>query len=319
MIDVVQLVRENRDNYEWAEVKSVHNGYTLYIQVFRDAMKFNGIPALTWDFKQIVGDDRLFDGIRLPASAEQLQQIADLLNCMLMTPKVIDMIWLQAKLKFDCVVNINGKIVANSHIHHVHQKIEEQIQLQGGDDGTKLVSCVGKYWCLINDLVSAGKIHGLYKACNYGWCAKHASGGGVTSGVQCWQRPGYRHSLKHWDPSQTIRLMHRSGRLVHPDGTEERIDLHLIAGNSALAPLLHHQGKLKYLRQKGVLQLDSIVSEPSISQPELIPIVIPVIPDVVVPIIISEPKSENPESGKETKSKNLLETIMAFLTSFFKR
>ena len=309
MIDVVELVRQNRDIFEWTEVKSVHNGYTLYIQVFRDAMKFDGIPALTWNFKPVIGDNRLFHGVRLPASAEQLQQIADLLNCMLMTPKVIDMIWLQADLKFDCVVNINGKIVANSHIHDVHQKIEEQIQLQGGDDGTKLVSCVGKYWCLINGLVSAGKIHGLDKACNYGWCAKHASGPGVTAGVQCWQRPGFGHSLKHWDPSQTIRLMHRSGRLIHPGGKEETIDLHDIAAIPALAYLIHHEGELKYLRQKGVNKLDPIVSEPPIKPTE------PVEPD---PIPEPQPQPE-PEPTPPPKSKSIIETIMEFLKSIFTR
>lgn len=305
MIDVVQLVRENRDNFEWAEVKSVHNGYTLYIQVFRDAMKFDGIPALTWDLKPIIGDNRLFPGVRLPATAQQLQEIADLLNCMLMTPKVIDMIWLQADIKFDCVINVNGKIVAISHIHDVHQKIEEYIQLLG-DDGTKLVSCVGKYWCLINDLEHKVKIHALDVACNYGWCAKRASGPGITAGVQCWQRPGFRHSLKHWDPSQTIRLMHRSGRLIHPDGKEQKIDLHDIASNPSLAFLLHHQGVLTYLRQKGVTKLDPIVSEPVPNKPEPEPDPEP------------DPKSE-PIDVSKPKSKNLIETILAFIASLFGR
>ena len=310
MIDVVQLVRESSDNFEWAEVKSVHNGYTLYIQVFRDAMKFDGIPALTWDLKQIVGDNRLFHGVRLPATAHQLQEIADLLNCMLMTPKVIDMIWLQAGLKFDAVINVNGKIVAISHIHDVHQKIETQIQKLGGDNGTKLVSCVGKYWCLMNELRSRPKVDRDEVACNYGWCAKHASGSGIMPGVQCWQRPGFRHNKLHWDPSQTIRLMHRTARLIHPDGTEEEVDLHDIADNPALAFLIHHQGPLKYLRQKGVTKLDPIVSEPTPTP----------IPDPE-PIPDSEPIPEDPEPIPDTipdpkpEPKGAWQVILAFLMS----
>jgi hypothetical protein len=309
MIDVVQLVRESRDNFEWAEVKSVHNGYTLYIQVFRDAMKFDGIPALTWDFKEVIGDNRLFHGVRLPASAHQLQEIADLLNCMLLTPKIIDMIWLQAELKFDCIVNVNGNIVAISHIHDVHQAIEKKTQ-QLGDDGTKLVSCVGKYWCLINDLQGRPKLHGDEVACNYGWCAKSASGPGITPGVQCWQRPGFRHNKLHWDPSQTIRLMHRSARLVHPDGTEEKVDLHDIAANPALAYLIHHQGPLTYLRQKGVNKLDPIVSEP-IPTPDPIPNPIPE-PE---PEPIPDPAPELDPIPEPSKPKGAWQVILAFLMS----
>jgi len=210
VIDVVQLVREGKAKYEWAEIKSTHNGNTLFIKVFRDAMKFNEVPALTWDFKHISGDNRIFNGVRLPATAHQLQEIADLLDCMLLTPKVIDMIWLQAGLKFDAIVNIHGKIVATSNICDVHEAIEHKI---GTDDGTKLVSCVGKYWCLINELNNYGPIAGDECACNYGWFARAASGPGITPGTQCWQRPGFRHNKRHYDPSQTIRLMARLASL----------------------------------------------------------------------------------------------------------
>ena len=124
----------------------------------------------------------------------------------------------------------------------------------------------------------------------------------MTPGVQCWQRPGFRHNKSHWDPSQTIRLMHRSARLIHPDGTEEKIDLHDIAGNPALAYLLHHQGPLTYLRQKGVTQLNSILV-PAM-KPKPVPITIP------FPIPVPEP---GPIS--ESKPRGPLQAILAFLMS----
>lgn len=249
-MDVVKLVEEGNCRFEYSTVTSKKDGYELDIQVFRDAMKFDGVPSMNYR-RNPISSTPIRDGVRLPATAYELQEIADMLNCMLLTPKVIDMIWLQAELKFDCVVNINGQIVATSNIEWVHDKIEEKIAELGGDDGTKLVSCVGKFWCLMNKLAHSGMLHGAWTCCNYGWCAKSASGPGITPGVQCWQRPGFRHGGNHLDPSQTIRLMHRIATLHKPDGTSIKVDLHDIATHPKLSYLLHHEGPLKYLRQKG--------------------------------------------------------------------
>lgn len=269
-IDVVELVRDGRGQFEWAQLSSEHNGYKLFPSVMRDAMKFDGMPAMTWKREPIAGDDRTFDGVRVPATAHELQRIADLLGAMLMTPKVIDMVWLQARLQFDAIVNIRGKIVANSHTHDVHQAIEAAIEAAGGDDGVKLVSCVGKYWCLIEALLHKGKVQGDWAACNYGWFAKVASGPGLTPGTKCWQRPGFQHNKRHWDPSQTIRLMYRRALLVHPGGTEEDVDLFDVLGNPDLAPLLTHDGKpLSYLRQKGVPEEDPLPTHGIVTLPEV--------------------------------------------------
>lgn len=295
MMDVVSAVKNGFGIFDWYEVVSEYNGNKLYIKVFRDAMKFNGVPALTWNFKRITGDVRTFDGVRLPASAHQLQEIADLLGCMLMTPKVIDLIWLQAGTKFDAVINVNGKIVAITNIHDLHTKVESEV---GTDDGVSLISCVGKYWCLTNEL-SWKPSHGNdTAACNYGWFARHASGPCLSPGTQCWQRPGFGHGKSHFDPSQVIRLMHRKARLISSDGTEQEVDLHDIAADSALAPLLHHQGILTYLRQKGVVKLPPLPTE----APEPVPDPEP------TPEPIPEIKSE-PEPEPTPKNKGWLKVI----------
>lgn len=277
-MNVVQLVRDGKGRFEWTEVCSEHDGNKLFISVMRDSMKFDGMPAMTWDFRPTyvvkdgkrVEDDRLFDGVRMPATAYELQQIADLTNGMLMTPLVIGLIWLQAGLKFDSVVNVKGKIVAVSDIHAVHEAIEAVIAKLGGDDGTQLVSCVGKYWCLIQQLANYGFVHGAQACCNYGWFAKSASGPGLTAGTQCWQRPGFRHNIQHWDPSQTIRLMYKWGRLVRADGTEEHVFLPDLAKNTDRCPLITHDGKpLSYLRQKGVPELEPLAEPGVITLPEV--------------------------------------------------
>jgi hypothetical protein len=265
-VDVVQLVKDGKCKYEWYEVVSTHNNHQLHIKVLRDALKFDDVPPMTWDLKPIAGDHRRFNGVRLPATAHQLQEIADLLGGMLLTPKIIDLIWLQATLKFDAVININGHIVATSNIHDVHNAIEKKI---GTNHGTDLISCVGKYWCVINELATYGQLHGDWVSCNYGWFAQHASGPGITPGTSCWQRPGFRHNKQHWDPSQTIRLMHRKAWLFYPDGSKDSVDLHDIAVDAQLAPLLHHQGILKCLRQPGVDEL------PALPEPDYVTIIKP--------------------------------------------
>lgn len=261
MIDVVQMVRDGLGRYEWAEVISTYGDLKLRISVFRDAMKFDNMPAMTWKREPIPGDTRVFNGVRVPATAGELQQIAYLLGCMLMTPKVIDLLWLQAQLKFDSIVNSGSPsytIVATMNINDVHDRIEAAITKAGGDDGTKLIDSVGKYWCLINELKGHPQVQGDYCACNYGWPAKVASGPGITPGVQVYQRPGFAHNKLHWDPSQTIRLMHPFAVLIRADGTEEQVDLRTLASDPSLAPLITHQSTLTYLVQEGIEPLDEL-------------------------------------------------------------
>ena len=62
--------------------------------------------------------------------------------------------------------------------------------------------------------------------------------------------------------------MHRMAKLIHPDGTMEDIDLHGIATDPTLAPLMHHQGVLTYLRQDGVPKLIPINPPEENEKPE---------------------------------------------------
>lgn len=259
-IDVVQLVRNGKAHYEWHWIISQVGNVWLRIAVLRDAMKFNGIPSLDWYRRpknQASTYAKLYDGVRLPASAEELQQIADILGGMLLTPRVVDLIWLQAGLRFNANVN-SGKpsytIAAEMDVTTLHKLIETDIAAAGGDDGSKLISCVGKYWVLINQLIGHPPVQGDVASCNYGWASTGASGPGLTPGVKVWQRPGYRHNKRHLDPSQTIRLMHRRCELSLDEGhTWESASMLDIAANPNLAPLIAWDKKvLSYLRQDGV-------------------------------------------------------------------
>lgn len=274
-MNVIEEVAEGRAKVKWATVRSTYKNKTLVIWVMQDAMKFDGIPALTWNFRSVSKSDpwytdKTFDGVRLPATALQLQTIADLTGSMMLTPKVIDLIWMQAGLRFDPVINtprsptdaVNRTIVAETHIHVVHQEIEKKIAKLGGDTG-QLISCTGKYWCVCNYLASVGLAYGDSNACNYGWTSSTGRYKGVSAGVKVWQDPGFRHNHNHFDPSQTIQLMYCKAVLIYEDGREEQVDLHDIA-SSEYAGLIHHNtGKLIYLRQRGVPVPGSDVAMPS--------------------------------------------------------
>lgn len=260
-MDVIKLVKEGKGIFEWHEVVSEHQGYKLYIKVFRDAMKFDGMPSLTWH-REAADTSQLYDGVRLPSSAYEAQQIADLLSAMLLTPKVIDLIWLRADLKFDCITKVNGSIVANTSVTDYHKKLEEAIAKRSEDSEGKLIACVGKYWCLSRRLESPGGL--LYHedtACNYGWFAEKAPSKSVTGLAKIWQTEGCRHDKTHLDPSQLIRLMHRKARLISPDGSEKEVDLHDIAIDPKLCWLINHNGFLHYLRQAHVPVLEPLKKE----------------------------------------------------------
>lgn len=260
MIDVVQLVKSGRGKFEWGWVLSEHDGHKLAIAVFRDGMKFDNMPAMNWRRNPILGE-KTFDGVRLPASANELQQIADYLGCLLLTPKVVDLIWKEAGeagTQFESEVNIKGKIVAMNNVNDVHEAIEAAVVKAGGDKGGVIAS-VGKYWVLSNKLI--GGKYGKSQAVNYGWPTKgKGNGKGVTGIVNVWQTIGSAHNDQHLDPSQVIRLMCPLARILRRGmDVWEDIDLYYVLSNPALAPLVSHEGVLKALRQPGVPEPEGTV------------------------------------------------------------
>lgn len=229
-------MKEDRAEVEWTTIESTHSEYRLYIAVMRDALKV--------------------EGVRYPATAIDMQHIADELNCMLPTPKVLDLIWLEAGksgVQFDPVINYRYPnkgtvIVALMPAEDVSRLVDEKIAEKGDNGG--IIASVGKYWVLTNKLMG-GKF-GKAQACNYGWHSSKAPYAAVTRGLKVWQSIGSMHNNLHIDPSQVVRLMARDAFLYHPNGKMEPIDLYTVASDPELAPLISHEGALRVLRQPGV-------------------------------------------------------------------
>lgn len=276
--ELLAAIRGGRAHAEWAELTVGHNGHSLRLSVFRDAMKFDGVPALFWSRKPIPKNhprytDEIRDGVRLPVTAVEMQMVADLCHCMLPTPKVVDLLWEAAGAsgtQFDSVVNINGQIVARSDIFSVHDEVEEALAEAGGDKGG-VIDSVGKYWVVCKAL-ALGK-YGKHQAVNYGWPTRgRGNGPGVTRKVNVWQTIGSRHDDRHIDPSQTIRLMYRLARLKRAGASDwEDIDLYDILKDSELAPLISHEGPLSLVRQAAVEEPQAVRNpDGSYTMPEIV-------------------------------------------------
>jgi hypothetical protein len=218
----------------------------------RDALKFDDVPDMTWDRK--VQSDAVLDNVRLGVTAVEMQKVADLLHCMLPTPKILDLVWGLAGVsgtQFEAVIRTASGIVANSDIHATHLAVEAALAKAGGDVGG-FVEAVGKYWVLSNSLV--GGRFGAAQAINYGWFTRStARSPSVTGKARVWQSIGTRHTDDHYDPSQVIRLMRRDARLRRAGSNAwEDVDLADIARSKELAPLISHEGALKIVRMPRV-------------------------------------------------------------------
>lgn len=260
-MDLVRAVKEGRAKVEWADLVSEHNGHRLTMRIFRDALKV--------------------DGIRWPASARVMQQIADMTATMLPTPKILDLVWLEAGrsgIQFDCVINhkLPGRgqptIVADLTPEIVSPLVDEKIENALGNPAG-LIASVGKYWVLSNRLANPSTLtFGVQTACNYGWHHSKGLYQAVTPGLKVWQSQGTRHNDLHCDPSQVVRLVSRTAILRRAGSTvDETVDLHFIARDPELSKLINHDGPLKHVRQMSVAEPKAVKNpDGSYTLPEVI-------------------------------------------------
>lgn len=272
-MDLVQLVRDGSAYFEYAPLRITEGDLTLVLNVFRQPLQVDGAPAMSWNRVPIVGDSRTFDGLRPPATPNELQEIADLINCMLVTPKVLDLMWDESGktgVRFDSIVNSGPPrytIVADMNVHDVHLMLEKAIEEAGGDNGGIIMS-LGKYWVLCNALLTGmysrmkvGDVYVNRQAINYSWYSSGAPRRSVTGNAKVWQSLGGAHPDNHIDPSQLVLLMYRWAALIR-DGSVEEVDLYELAKDPKLCHLISHEGPLKITRMPNVPP----PAEPSVSQ-----------------------------------------------------
>jgi hypothetical protein len=199
---------------------------------------------------EVFADAAKIDGVRFMVTAIETQELADALGLMMTTPKIEDLIAIDAQVTIAPITQIKGNITALAKQEDYSAAVDKA--LEGKDTDGKLISTVGKSWVLSNRLVPGGK-YGLHTACNYGWVYPTARYNAVTRGLKCWQQPGYAHNDVHKDASQVLRLVNPKCTIRRGNkDTWDMITLQEVLQDVDLAPMVSHEGVLKVLRQPSV-------------------------------------------------------------------
>jgi hypothetical protein len=232
---ILKAVQDGRASIRFETITSTYNGHTAEFQVFDDALKI--------------------DGLRVNVSAATEQRIADHMACLLMTARIADLRFAQAKtiLKPHSRWDQSGgfQMSTTEWMGWHSDKIQADLDKLGGEHG--IVATVGKHWILDEKLSTP---HIPNQACNYGW---HYTGqlSGVPAdlpvsykdmpGVRMIQSRGYHHDSAHSDYSQICVLVARDCKV---DGKMR--DLVAVLQDDEMAFLASHTGKMSLWRQPDV-------------------------------------------------------------------
>ena len=223
---ILEHMRSGDYEVDWGIVTSDCNGHHGEFKIFADALKIGGV--------------------RINVSASLEQAIADILGCLLMTPKISDLCWQQKSVK---LVPSPQQITSSTKAMQDHSaRVDAQITKLGIIPVPgQIIRTVGKDWVISNKL--AGK--GSSKAENYGWHFEGSQFGGqkwepAVLGGRLIQGEGWAHDPSHVDYSQICCLVHRQCTV---DGQQK--DLLDIYTDPDLCCLVSHEGPLKITRQPG--------------------------------------------------------------------
>lgn len=304
---IIECVKNGRAQYDFVKLTSEHNGHKAEFLVFEDALKI--------------------DGIRVNVTATTQQQIADLLDCILPTAKIYDLMWSTCENRLNpyprSITSSTDAMIAHSKDIDVGLS---KIKLQQGCKST-----VGKTWVIDNSLLSKPG-----KACNYGW---HFDTGTTYKGINgnvnasllknpktgmYWyviQPLSWMHDPFHSDYSQVVILVSKK---CWVDGKE--MSIIDVLQNSELAWLANHSGILNVLRQPNVPELDPIVIKESDPEPEPVPETVPEPKPILPEVMLGCPETiynidikEKIENKPDIKPKgvDILTLLISILKSIF--
>lgn len=194
----------------------------------------------------VCGDAIKVEGVRVNVSADMQQQIADMLDCMLLTPKLADLMFDQADVKLEPL----PRQITSSTQAMIEQSEKIDNLLKGKDAKGKIIATVGKHWCIGNKLKNSSK------AMNYGWHFKSKTGSfkGIKgyacdskiSEVYVIQPSVLAHDKNHTDYSQICVLV-KQDCLVDC----KKMNLKDVLSDPEFADLASHEGVVSILRQPG--------------------------------------------------------------------
>lgn len=174
---------------------------------------------------------------RFQVNAKLAQNCADALDASLITTKISDLAYQQAKIKLSATLLSAGPdMVTTSKSKKWNALLEQKRNNQEG-----LIRDCGKTWILSNKLGLRANI-----AINYGFYDSRAPYLNKF-GIRMWQTLGTRHNDTHTDYSQTLVLM---SKCCQVDGQEMTVTE--VMQDPVLSGLISDEGVLKFTRQPGV-------------------------------------------------------------------
>lgn len=211
---VLDLVRDGQHcPLEWAEVRAEGGGRSVVLYVATDALRL--------------------EGVRVAVTHPTAQRIADVLDCVLPTSRIVDLVHTQAVLVVPPAPQTPDARMADTSRVVMHSRAVDARIAAAGGPARGIVSSVGKDWVITNRLVDRPD-----RAANYGW---HTPAGRPIQSV------GLAHSIGHTDYSQVMRPVQRRCLV---DGAPA--DLRDVLRSPELAHLVSAEGPLRIVRHPAV-------------------------------------------------------------------
>lgn len=269
---ILNAVRDGEAGFEFAPLAYMIDGQLVELEIMAICLSVGGV----------------FWG----GSAVLHQQIADLLDCSLLTAMVADLLW--ANRAWTCTPHTmtpDAQMASTPRMIEYTGLVTSELNALGYQS-PGIVQTTGKHWILHPGISSA-------KACNYGWHFKgstsvaYAAQTSLTGpGIRVWQPAGLAHNPQHEDYSQTCTLVRQAMKI---GGKSYRFQD--VVQDPALCKFVSSVGVL-VPRQPGVPELDPLPSKiSSVPPPEPTPEVPPTIPPEAVPTEPNESETEVPEQA----------------------
>jgi hypothetical protein len=257
---VKELPEENTSDREQKIINIIGTGHYLQPRIVNIESKWKEHVAIVSVMSDALMVGEPNDFLRINATMDGEQRIADMLLMSMLTPKIADLIYASAKVKLEPNTQTpDSKMAYTSRMAKHSAAVTEAIvrstnaSIQEIADGSiGLVADVGKDWVLSNKLAGKKDV-----ATNYGWHtkAKVRKNGpfACPGGGAIWQTLGTAHNTKHVDYSQVVRLMNTE---LVVDG--KMMSFCDVALDPELCGLVSYEGPLTVFRHPESATLDGV-------------------------------------------------------------
>jgi len=205
----------------------------------------------------VMSDALKLGGVRIGAGAKLAQQCADALGAMLVTPRVLDLMYAARAVTLPPELQYDATQMATTHwMVKYSARVDAALAAAGGAPEGGIVQTVGKPFVLSNLLLAHPG-----KSVNYSWyCPPGSVSGGKWQAqnvpaypsvslpdVYVLQQPSWGHNAYQSDYASVMVFMHQKCVL---DG--KQVPTSQVLQDPALASLVSQEGVLRVLRQPGV-------------------------------------------------------------------